>query len=170
MSKFLLLDYKYRDSDNYKTSLLAAVPGELDNEDVTRLFIRLSDSEGFIPGQIGLPDLQMNFNEGMTFWDDERDHPFHEIDEVSTVDTVPLGTMLLNSLTAEDLLEKAVGVLYWDEDYRPDFHGAMAELKKEYDQDPDAFMKKVLDQIEGSSLGTTAGVDQMDVRAFTGSS
>jgi hypothetical protein len=59
--------------------------------------------------------------------------------------------MMLNSLTAADLLDKALGVIQWDEDYRPDFHGAMAELKKEFDRDPDAFMKKVIEQIERTS-------------------
>jgi hypothetical protein len=151
MRNFLVLGYTYRDADNYKVSLQVAVPGELSDQDVNRLLVRLADGEGFVPGQIGLPDLQMNFNGGITYWDEERDHPFHEIDDITVVERAPNGSMMLNSLTAADLLDKALGVIQWDEDYRPDFHGAMAELKKEFDRDPDAFMKKVIEQIERTS-------------------
>jgi hypothetical protein len=128
-----------------------AVPGEVDKRGADRLFDRLASGEGFVPGQIGLPDLQINFNEGMTFWDDERDHPFHEIDEVAPVDTLPAGTMVLNSMTARDLAEAAAGILSWDAEYRPDFHGAMAALKTDYDRDPDAFMAKALERMGASS-------------------
>lgn len=149
MSNFLLLAYTYRDADNYKTSLSVAVPGDVDKKGADRLYDRLASDEGFVPGQIGLPDLQINFNEGMTFWDDERDHPFHEIYEVAPADTLPAGTMVLNSMTARDLAEAVEAIPSWDAGYRPDFHGAMAALKADYDRDPDAFMAKVLEKIGG---------------------
>jgi len=144
MSEFLLVSYTYRDADNYRTSLAVALPGEADSKAVDDLFGRLDAEGGFVPGQVGLPDLQMNFNEGMTFWDEERDHPFHEIDDISVVSAVPPGTMVLNSLSATDLIENVAAVTAWDDAYRPDFHGAMAELKMEYDRDPDAFMARAL--------------------------
>lgn len=151
MNEFLLVTYTYRDADNYRTSLVVAVPGGADNKAIDDLFGRLDAEGGFVPGQIGLPDLQMNFNEGMTFWDEERDHPFHEIDDISVVSAVPSGTMVLNAISAELLIGNAAAVTKWDDAYRPDFHGAMAELKMEYDRDPDAFMARVLERVGGSS-------------------
>lgn len=151
MTEFLLVSYTYRDADNYKTSMVVGVPGGADKKALDALFDRLDAGEGFVPGQIGLPDLQMNFNAGITFWDEERDHPFHEIDDVSVVSSVPRGTMVLNSLSATDLIDNVAAVTEWDDAYRPDFHGAMAEMKMEYDRDPDAFMTRVLERVGGPS-------------------
>ena len=47
--------------------------------------------------------------------------------------------------------EAAAGILSWDAEYRPDFHGAMAALKTDYDRDPDAFMAKALERMGASS-------------------
>lgn len=158
MADFFIIDYLYRDADNYKTYLRVAIPGDMDDDKIVFMKELLTRGNGFIPGQVGLPDLQMNFNAGVTFWDDERDHPFHELQGIKRSDHAPPDVMLLNSLTSEDFLDQVASVIEWDEEYRPDFHSAMAELKKKWDRDPDEFMRKAKKALEEQQRADRASI------------
>lgn len=67
-----VLQYMYRDGANWKQLGRTVFSGRITREDVVAIVDALHDGEWFIPGQIGLEDLQ----EG---WDPQYDHPFHSI-------------------------------------------------------------------------------------------
>lgn len=140
-ASYLLLGYQYRDADNFKAGERPFILNDLTELGVARLEELLQ--RDFIPGLIGLRDLQNDFNEGRTFWDNERDHLLHEF----------LGLDVTESPLRNDAIEyKASQVLAalegqiakgWDETYRPPFFEKMAELKGEYDADPEAFLESL---------------------------
>lgn len=138
MSSYLLLSYIYRDADNFKTGVTVALPGNLDVMDVSAISRKMNWMDGFVPGQVGLPDLQQDFNEGMTWWDEERDHPFHELTSITIARVPPRDARVLD-LPAAELRDRIMGVREWDANYLPPFHEEMAARKEEYEHDPDAF-------------------------------
>jgi hypothetical protein len=69
----IALDYLYRDAANWKTSEFAYLAGDLTDEQIETLN-ELAGEPVFIPGQIGLPDLQENLGSL-----DENSHVWHEI-------------------------------------------------------------------------------------------
>jgi len=68
--------YMYRDGNNYKQHGYIVVDRPLTNEEIAAVKATLIGGEYFLPQLIDLPDLQEEFGT----WDDEADHPWHEID------------------------------------------------------------------------------------------
>jgi hypothetical protein len=67
MSRNTSFEYVYRDGDNYKVSGVAVFAGEVDLEMRDTILRNAVDPEpdgygSFIPGQVGLPDLQDQFH------------------------------------------------------------------------------------------------------------
>lgn len=65
-------EYMYRDASNWKQFGRVIFSGAISRDDVEAVLKARYDGEWFIPGQIGMVDLQ----EG---WDPQYDHPFHEL-------------------------------------------------------------------------------------------
>lgn len=138
---YLLLGYQYRDADNHKTGDRPFVLNDLTPAGVERLRDLLAHD--FIPGLIGLRDLQNDFNSGRTFWHPERDHLLHE----------SLGLDVMECPLRDDAIEWPASrvlaaleghiTLGWDMSYRPPFFEKMSQLKAEYDADPDKFLEEI---------------------------
>lgn len=111
--------YMYRDGDNFKQSETIVIKGPVGPGELRLLSHVLDEAQYFIPGQIGLPDLQERFNGGQAQWNDERDHVWHELGNVSFTDLkatceVPWDTVRSHLLQV--LLARNNG---WDTNYRP---------------------------------------------------
>ncbi len=121
-----LFRYGYRDADNYKTNSKVVLAGGFTRLDVKVLFA-CADREGdayFIPGQVGLADLQDNFSGCESMWLDERDHPYHEIHAIEQCDEEPAK----DAMTMSDLVARFVAVAAeggWDDNYKPAMYETM---------------------------------------------
>lgn len=72
------LEYLYRDAANYKEYGEVVFAGEATEEQLRRLEAALISGELLVADQVGLPDLAP-WLRGENVYDDELDHPFHEI-------------------------------------------------------------------------------------------
>lgn len=88
------ISYMYRDADNYKTHREEVLDGVLTAAQI-RYLLNESGGEGFIPSQVGLPDLQVELmsydpdygEEGYApFGANGSDHVWHEITEIKQTD------------------------------------------------------------------------------------
>lgn len=77
-----LLGYGYRDASNNKCFKEVVLGGRISAEQVHRIATNLEGGEFFIPGQVGLADLQGEFVAGAG-WDEDDDHPFHTITDIA---------------------------------------------------------------------------------------
>lgn len=154
-----LFTYMYRDGDNYKQINAVVFAGEANENLRQRIMAAASPSffsideptdNLFIPGLVGLPDLQNRFGsteaklldamapdmtdamkatlEGLVDrarlekpqWNDERDHIWHEIIGIEPVEAEPTVEISIEAFTAA--MESAT----WSESYRPPFYDEMA--------------------------------------------
>lgn len=106
-----LITYIYRDAANYKQVAELILPGAITPAQLATIYRHLDEDDGFVPGQVGLEDLQLRFNDD---WDDESDHPFHEFVRIE----LTLEERSLTVLTPADLANSFDGVS-WDQAYRP---------------------------------------------------
>lgn len=107
----VVFDYQYRDSDNYKQTRRVVMAGKPSPEDLQTILSSLRDGMYFIPGKVGLDDLQ-------TEWNDEVDHPFHYILSIVGTDEDPTpGAPLVRQLV-EKFSEIGQGA-NWDDGYIP---------------------------------------------------
>jgi hypothetical protein len=74
-----VLNYMYRDADNYKQHGEVTLSRALTEQETERIRRALDMGEYFIPQQVGMPPLQMNFG-GI---DPDSDHAWHELGDVS---------------------------------------------------------------------------------------
>jgi hypothetical protein len=80
------LDYMYRDADNYKQNTHVVMAGALTIEQAVAIVDGLGEDDGFVPSGVGLPDLQEQM---VTDWDEQSDHPYHEITGISLTVATP---------------------------------------------------------------------------------
>ena len=59
-----LIEYMYRDASNYKKTNVAVLKGRISLGQIGLIESSLNDGEFFIPGQVGLQDLQGEFEHG----------------------------------------------------------------------------------------------------------
>ncbi len=126
------LTYMYRDGSNNKTSKSVVFPGRLHYRDLKLIAACCDRQEGdhfyFIPGEVEMPDLQDSFAGCESEWDDDRDHPFHQISAVEMV-SEPVDDDVLSETPAEDLSAMFLEVAKrggWGSNYRPHFYEEMA--------------------------------------------
>lgn len=113
------IDYLYRDGSNFKTVSAIVLAGDFTPAMVAQIRASLDEGKFFIPGQVGLPDLQNRFSPAL--WDPDRDHPFHELGEIVQTDCDPSLDM-----TVEDFAGlMAAAADDWDHGYLPPFHDEM---------------------------------------------
>ena len=130
------VSYIYRDGNNYKQAGKAYFSGPTSRDSVNAFLSMLDSSDGspsMIPGQIGLDDLQSQF---LNEWDDDSDHPFHEITSIELIDFNEMESRDA-ALTSEQSFDDFVCAMFhtlgefggWDQAYRPDFaqQSALAE-------------------------------------------
>lgn len=86
------ISYLYRDADNYKQSRTVVLEGALTLDQAVAVVEALDESQWFVPSQIDLDDLQGSFVAGGE-WDEQSDHPFHELIGIALTDNQPFGDM-----------------------------------------------------------------------------
>ncbi len=119
------LTYTYRDASNYKATSSLVLYGAMSPEQAQAV-LRSLDDEGFIPGQVGLPDLQDSFAGCESYWDPEQDDAWHDLDCIElTTDKPELGAVSVHDLT--DRFMDVVMTKGWDVQYRPAFYEAMRQ-------------------------------------------
>lgn len=95
-----LINYHYQDESNFKSfSEDIILPGSLTKIEVKTLMDKFNDSEGFVPSQIGLLDLQGELIS--QFGDSDADHLFHFLDEVTVTNKNPT-----TAITAQEFFKK----------------------------------------------------------------
>lgn len=127
------LVYQYRDGANYKTAHSVVVEGRM-SPLMARAILACCDADtdaSFVPGQVGLPDLQDSFSGCDSYWDPDLDHPFHEVLAIElTREPANLVDSSDRPLTTHDLMERFLDVGLaggWNDDYLPPFHAEMAQ-------------------------------------------
>lgn len=83
-----LIEYLYRDRSNNKARGLFVLAGALSEQDVRSVLSRRGPDGGFIPSQIGMPDLQDRFAKD-NGWLEQDDHPWHTIESIVGVVSTP---------------------------------------------------------------------------------
>jgi hypothetical protein len=130
MSRNTALSYLYRDGSNYKTANAVVFSGAASEEYLARLRRGLQPDGGdlgsFVPGQVGLKDLQDSFHGCESEWDPDRDHPFHEVTRVEVVDAAPTDARSIAEFARE--VERMAAE--WDPGYLPPFHDVMARRRE----------------------------------------
>lgn len=123
--------YQYRDADNYKVARDVCFRGGRFRSDILKaLLLAMDRTLGppvFIPGLVGLDDLQDSFVGAENQWDPERDSPWHEL---LSIEPVPAGsgeryadgefTEFVERVQTQGLVNG------WNESYRPSFYPVMA--------------------------------------------
>lgn len=90
-SSALTIGYQYRDADNYKCQNLVNICPAPEGEDlILVLTALLADSEGFVPSEIGMTDIQHMMASTPNF--DETDHTYHEVVTLASGE-IPGGNM-----------------------------------------------------------------------------
>lgn len=102
--------YMYRDAANYKVGHEIVLAGRLTHEQAERIVGSLDGREFFIPSQVGLRDIQGDFESGKS-WDDEDDHVWHTIEGVELVDE-PVTASGHDARSVAEMMES------WPEDAR----------------------------------------------------
>lgn len=88
----------YRDADNYKMHKSTVLGGRITPEQVKIVLDNREGGEFFIPGQVGMTDLQGEFSHGAG-WDGNSDHPWHTIQEIEYTNAAA-GDLTVDTLVA----------------------------------------------------------------------
>ncbi len=133
--RYALLSYRYRDGSNNKATcnlLLSDAP----QYSLKKVLLAMPTHDGmrrFIPGSVGLADLQDSFG-AESRWDPEGDHPWHELVDIKAV-TGRAGLEVDGSFEDfEEAVFRAAFVDGWDEAYKPSFYPEMARRQKDYER------------------------------------
>jgi hypothetical protein len=118
--------YQYRDASDQKITMTIVMEGSLTREELKRLKSSFKAGVLFVPGQVGLMDLQNSFRGRKREWDPDYDYPYHTIDGIFTRSKAP---PTQGAPKAADLLARFEAV-EWDDNYKPPFY---EEMKARYD-------------------------------------
>lgn len=109
------LHYEYADASNYKMAGTALFAGQISFDELVTLFRACEKGEdGFIPGQVGLPDLQ----ERLADWNEETDHPWHELTKLELTSAGPKFDDVPDTRTISQFVAE-IAQVEWDDAYRP---------------------------------------------------
>ncbi len=123
------IEYMYRDADNYKVSASAIFFGEITEFEMAQVKTSLNEDGCFIPGQVGIADLQDRFaTSEPNRWDPDRDHIWHEFETFSLTEEAPNTDLTVTEFVSN--MKEAAG--HWDEEHEPIFKEEMDENYREY--------------------------------------
>lgn len=105
------LSYFYRDVNNYKQHTEVVLAGAITAQQIETILAHLDEDGGFIPGQVGLDDLQPRMTGG---YDADMDHPFHDINGIELTEEPEFGGPDVADLVA------TFQAVSWDQEYRPE--------------------------------------------------
>jgi len=115
------VSYLYRDGGNNKISRDVVIAGAMTSSQIAMFWEKcdreIDDHPSFVPGQIGLPDLQAG-DEGKYPWIEDIDHPWHILQAIEHTDEEPTIRLSAEDLASE--LEEIEKVEGWDRDHRPE--------------------------------------------------
>lgn len=159
-----MISYMYRDGSNFKTTHSVVLAGALDDRQIRDAMDPRAggDEPEFIPGQIGLPDLQDGFN-GPSMWVDDRDHPWHILIRIEQTSAEPTHTPSNGTAmpTAVEFLDR-LGTTEWDEEHLPAFHPMMKLRELGYD-DAQAGTLHQATNGDGTGLYYALGIPRLGV-------
>lgn len=98
-----LIQYLYRDADNYKVQNECVIKGVLSEEDIQTILDSLEDDEVFIPRLVGLPEKRFDT------YDPQVDHPFFELGKTSFIITDQHPTVEITAAELVSAFRKAKG-------------------------------------------------------------
>lgn len=132
------VSYQYRDADNYKVGRDVVFFGKISPWDLKLIALCLDEGEYFIPGAVGIADLQDSF-ESPSRWDPERDGPYHQITGIELTDDEPTDELARSigdfaDHMAEHGLLGLASKSGWDEAYKPSFYPEMRDRYRAYVQ------------------------------------
>lgn len=102
--------YQYRDAGNYKLATRVVVAGVLGPDQVKQLLSKLDEGVYFIPGQVGLPELQPRWRDKGCNFPTEADHVYHEWQSIEAASDRPTA-----AISASAVFEAFMRVVAWDE-------------------------------------------------------
>lgn len=104
------LSYLYRDASNYKQAASVVLAGPTGAADRALIASRLDQGEWFIPSEVGLRDLQRDFQSGNKLYAD--DHVWHELDvTIGIAATADAPTV---AMSWGELVARFAAVTEWD--------------------------------------------------------
>lgn len=118
------ISYQYRDSSNFKADGSVVFAGTPAPGETEALISCMNEEARFVPGQVGLPDLQDSFA-GPSWWDPEGDGIWHEVTAVRATGAVPTDPRTFSHFV--DQVARHVMEQGWDEDYRPQLYEVMRQ-------------------------------------------
>jgi hypothetical protein len=96
--------YEYRDGSGYKTRTTVCLAGILTRPEIESCLERgVCDDAGFIPSQVGLPDLQQQLADECQAEISENDHVWHSIVEIRPTPEAPSLPVTANEVKASFL-------------------------------------------------------------------
>lgn len=107
------ISYQYRDGTNCKTDIVDVIfPGGICADEIEKIINHLggldgTDQDQFIPGQVGLPDIQKML---LNFPIPEVDHVWHVLDNIELTDAEPT----INDLNIHQFVKMFCGTR-WDD-------------------------------------------------------
>ncbi len=122
-----ILSYFYRDHSNSKVGASVVFAPERAPrlylaQALTRACCLHLGTACFVPGQVGLKDLQGSFLGCEHIWDPAIDHAFHEISGLSWSRVATPSDRRTFSEFVDNCIELALARVGWDESYRPPFY------------------------------------------------
>ncbi len=91
------ISYMYRDADNYKVGRNVVLAGALTLDQAIAMVAALDERQWFVPSKTGLDDIQSDFVAGAE-WDEQSDHPFHELTGIAITDRDSFGDVSAREL------------------------------------------------------------------------
>ncbi len=102
------MSYLYRDGANNKLGGDVVLTGTLTDDQMTDIRHACDEGKWFIPGDVGLPELQAVWvKKGYPLTDD--DHVWHELEHMASTDDSPTLAM-----TADEFYDQFVSAADWD--------------------------------------------------------
>lgn len=110
------ISYQYRDAANYSKCSTIYLDGQLSADDIALIESKLSDGDGFIPGnlaKVSIEELQPRF---ATF-PSADDHVYHELDlsDIRLLKQAPDGEPVISLRDFVDSFAAIAGPEQWDE-------------------------------------------------------
>jgi len=131
---FMRLTYQYQDGEGNKSVRVATMPlGTSNFQNVQVMLLAMARRNGlpsFIPGQVGLSDLQDCFGEEDAYWDDDKDHPWHEIVSIEPLRAREHQNAALESITFVEFRQRVLSTALiegWNEAHLPACHDLLKE-------------------------------------------
>lgn len=110
------IPYQYRDAANYKEGSTIYLDGELSADDIALIESKLSEGDGFIPGNLAKVSVE-ELQPRMTSFPSDDDHVYHELEltGIRLLKQAPEGESVISARDFVDSFAAIAGPEQWDE-------------------------------------------------------